>query len=1779
MTVRDLKRDISVQRTHYVCFNIDDAAYAGAFRSEDPKEMHLVKALNLFFKRYDAGLLMSSKLNISIWRDAKFYNIFDGQARGDDCLPITVGSGGSAKLILVRDLTGVVFVILERSCVSNEPFVLFPITVINAYKIPSHPDDPEEPFKSIGAPKRRPSDYKIQEKFRALVQGTYHLMHPEVPAELRGRGHLMIAVAAIVYSRLISAKKWSSVIVDLIFNQAHIYMIDLVRALEKKLDDTFELKIDDLMGDVILGVYSAKINVTANVVPGQKKKGKSTIDAGIREFFQQYQSGILEIKQIFFPIWKEENKFYFLDPFGCDDEGFRVDPDDPTDANRYKMSKPCATMNSSVNELVETILQNTGNKDKDPFILHALRVLYIKTGSTPGGPPDNVIYREKRTNRRPLAQESHQVKSIDQHDAECRTKIDMVPKPRSDAEKTKEQQTQFPELMSNVDDYMMKADEPGSFIVKRPSVELLGEFRYGASSAEQITAPDEVASKSNDPEIRYIFGYHVVNPHRLSLRGEKNCLAEQFEERARGQQGLIIALTAMAYGKVKPPDSWRNIDVNQIIDVGDKAYTSTITWIQRGSPAEMEKKDKGDPVDDDDEEEGNEEEGDEEEEEDEENENEEKKKGKQEFKGKLQPAPSHLDVTMLPEKIMLGENEVQFKKKLNFANGDANPLANLGEALEQYFERYDELIVENKKLMFGVWKGNGKYYIFNPYGSDEEGRRMRGFPATFIVADTINELTNVFYEILEYNDPKFKLHFIGIESIQPGDKYIVPEPIEVPGGELPVKYQTIFLPVTDEDLFVPEPEPEPEVQVIAQTKKKKGANDDDDDEEEGEDDEEEDVDDDEDEEEEQGSEKQEEALMLEAEKPIIDPLLEVEEQEQPDAPDELDLTLLSGTVIIDTKGEQHGEEINEALIYEKLKYRHPPPFVSPPKKVLCVLLEAKKASKSSHSLLSRFSIDSMLSIKKDSGLPTGVPTQQPTITAVDVTDGDKVSKVIKLPPKKYLVSRLPEIGFTPIRAINETYVEDEDLNKGKENECRQSKIKKTPQNVEREDVAEVPTTVRIKPVLIPLGPPIKTPTPGKKPKPCVDRIKRRCKINSIDKEDPVLEKLMCKTEDLLLDLMFPDPDTDVKKRQATIHEKERSDEKTKNNESRVRRKDRNKKEASSAEPERCGFRMTEDEVGVINGNICLGDRETIEECHFKQCYFAAIICVLAKIRLNLDTLRGSVLDKFILAGDEVYQRTGKLRYKALRWFYNIEILGSKCNIALRQIVYANPEECSEDELLKVIANYLENDRSGILVFPSASYAFWYSQEKYYLFDPYSCDDDGHASSDGSACLMEFQDLDTMITRIKENTGEAADKVFRIHAIAIAHMEEIKRKRKKRRTKISRIETEPQQPQPSPEPEPVLSLIELSEWVTKVKKNKVIFDMTIPGFAAVPSFNASTLEVTVLENDITNPIRTEFKTNKIVKGKAKAVDQSNGIDLVRKKPYDRKFKENSFVSKPIDLCIIAWACVHDPTLWGGKTIRGICDAGRDFTEDCIFASEDTTASDTTDGVLPEFTIANYSFRAAFAPLHQGTLYAVTGWNLAMSLKKLFSTPIYSGAIIICGKAHIGVMKRKENFYAWWIIPRTKQLKIITSEEMEDFLKLIVQEINEPNEIEFSIRAVTISYARKMAPDCEDTTGLHERAVPATSLAEIHRKSLPPYDIEALFRKTVSDTKPIFVQGTVAVRNREILTEPRVKRCYFVALLAVMVKRDIIQSAVAGTIDKIIEVAEGLYKEFDEPKAIQ
>ena len=1059
LTLLDLKRDLEVQKSHRIFVKIDDPIYAGTFRSETPKDLHIAKAIDLFFKKLDACVLTSPVLNIAIWKTCKDFNIFDAQARLEDCNVDECRKNGTAKLFMVQNLRGVLFIILEKSNVKNEPFVLYGVTVTNAQKLSEvllH-----EEIKSFKEPQRRPSGWRIREKFRAAIQGSYHLYHAVLPQEFQGKGHLVISVAALIYSKLLSTNKWTRVILDVIFNQSNSYLMDLARVLGKTLDESFQMGLKDLLCDVILGVYTAKIKLFENVVPGEDKKAKTTMDIGIRTFFVNHSMGIFQINKTFYAIWKEKNKFYFFDPFACDGDGFRVDQRDPDTLEGYQTATSCVTMNSSVEQLMEIILTNTKSKSKDPFTIHGLRVLYIKASSTKDASGEKVVFREKKTNRRPLRPKTPPSTVTD----ECASVIDSLPRPRPCEDIPLHESVQCPELMDQIQLYVNTIDEC------KPEANV-----------------KNINEKSN------VFSYKIVNPHKLILEGGINCLNQVFGEQDKGKQGLIIALATIIQAKQLFLPKWTSSVIDKIIVNGHLAHREIVSLIFEGSAENKkeetdeanEKKEKNEQVD---------------------KNQSHNSKNSENFKSELTKSAiekkiDHLELSMLPKRMKIGDNNVAVVSKMNVIEGDSNPLANLGEALERYFNEFNEMILENKKLMYAICKNNNEYFLLNPYGSNKEGWRDNVSSAAIVIVHSINELVNCLYGLLECNDYYFAFHYVKISFLS--DENDNNPEIEIPETNIIEKYKTKFLPVTNDDInklrLIEKPKSkqsitktlnvseieiknhnnigdeinkfEPETTKIVITNK---------------------------------------TFTIESKtKKNFD---EVKESDQTDAPASLNLALITDLVKIECLDKKSNHEKNLEIFHEKLKYKHLPPFLTSPRKNLCNLLDIKSAIKSIPSLLSRFSIDSKLVIKDKSEFP--ISTENTIM--VDIADK---SKLIKLPEHKYVFSKMLSSRLTPIRAIDEQFIRDKSIEKQKQEECRKKKSEKEIK-VAFKDMLDL-TKGRILPSIIPLGPCIATSKPKCKIRDCPHKTKRICNLIKKENEDFILKKLVCSIENLLLELIFPD---------------------------------------------------------------------------------------------------------------------------------------------------------------------------------------------------------------------------------------------------------------------------------------------------------------------------------------------------------------------------------------------------------------------------------------------------------------------------------------------------------------------------------------------------------------------------------------------------------------------------------------------------------------------------------
>lgn len=399
ISIADLQPCLRIQKTKLAKIHICDAEMVGNFQATDPRSTGLIEAAETIFSKRENCVLTSPILNIAIWKSEGQFYIFDGQERNEDGSVLVSPkkeSERSAKLFILPNLKTAISVILTRSGVQNESFVIQGVDVKHIHDYEGKLDEGEK-TKFVPVP----GGYTVVNDFRAVVRGSFHLGTSPILEILRPKSHLILAVSALVYTHLVDSNRWSTPLIDLIFDHSNIYLMDLVLMLGKKFEDIFEITVKDLLTDFLLGVYAAKIKVTEHVVPGLEKKAKMTLEEGLNDFFKIEQKGVLEMKKSYYAVWKFHKKFYFFDPEACNNQGLRLDPSSSANLDSFKTAACSVFMASSLEELTKLVAENVGATEKDPFVIHKVAVLYIKTKNPDDPTIDNIIYRAENINRRP----------------------------------------------------------------------------------------------------------------------------------------------------------------------------------------------------------------------------------------------------------------------------------------------------------------------------------------------------------------------------------------------------------------------------------------------------------------------------------------------------------------------------------------------------------------------------------------------------------------------------------------------------------------------------------------------------------------------------------------------------------------------------------------------------------------------------------------------------------------------------------------------------------------------------------------------------------------------------------------------------------------------------------------------------------------------------------------------------------------------------------------------------------------------------------------------------------------------------------------------------------------------------------------------------------------------------------------------------------------------------------------------------------------------------------
>ncbi|XP_045767139.1 uncharacterized protein LOC123868654 isoform X1 [Maniola jurtina] len=335
----------------------------GYSMSLDPTVYNLCRGLKAFFKNNRAGILLTRVLKVVIWKDRICYYIFDPAGR--DSRAYSNFSNGCAALINVKDLGSVSEVLLARSILEDQKFVLSPVKVLKM--VDEKCDEDFESDKELTQAEKAMMGYRILTENCAIVNANMHL-GDRCFEDAKYRQALPIAIVAMTYAKISPPNTWFSKTLDKVLRLGTKLYMDCLHP--KVLID---MTIDNIPNEIIVGPYACEIIIYRERVKGQlftTKECLLNIRTGLEEFFShEYNSGILEFNNYALAVWRQKDMYYLFDPYPRANDGSRS----------VNVGRACCLMLLNPDTMAAVF---TKNWDYLPattqFYIHAFKVLKLK---------------------------------------------------------------------------------------------------------------------------------------------------------------------------------------------------------------------------------------------------------------------------------------------------------------------------------------------------------------------------------------------------------------------------------------------------------------------------------------------------------------------------------------------------------------------------------------------------------------------------------------------------------------------------------------------------------------------------------------------------------------------------------------------------------------------------------------------------------------------------------------------------------------------------------------------------------------------------------------------------------------------------------------------------------------------------------------------------------------------------------------------------------------------------------------------------------------------------------------------------------------------------------------------------------------------------------------------------------------------------------------------------------------------------------------------------------
>ncbi|XP_043664791.1 uncharacterized protein LOC122627608 [Vespula pensylvanica] len=349
-------------------------ARAVRVRAPPPPPILLEEGLKKFFENNRAGILVTGRGMIAIWKDMGVYFMYDPRARNNQGLPDFYGTSCVMWFACMEPFYELIFANIDE----QEKYTTYQISrvIINTAMIEPLPcpADFRPYFDCIAPPiplttmKRTTTlavevvtDYYVVDEEQSVLRGTLHMNHPLFDTRNRGLQSTAIAVVAIVVGLLHVPSSWTPELIDAILKYGDLLHSDSVRAARP---GARNLSPSELLTVFIVGDFRATIHIHNHTAAGLLLV--YDLSETLNMFFRTNCAGILHTTNMAVAVMQHYGKFYLFDPCSRNEQGL------PSFEGAA-----CVIKCDNIMRMAKIFIMNCNLKTPNVYTLNAVNILSL----------------------------------------------------------------------------------------------------------------------------------------------------------------------------------------------------------------------------------------------------------------------------------------------------------------------------------------------------------------------------------------------------------------------------------------------------------------------------------------------------------------------------------------------------------------------------------------------------------------------------------------------------------------------------------------------------------------------------------------------------------------------------------------------------------------------------------------------------------------------------------------------------------------------------------------------------------------------------------------------------------------------------------------------------------------------------------------------------------------------------------------------------------------------------------------------------------------------------------------------------------------------------------------------------------------------------------------------------------------------------------------------------------------------------------------------------------